>query len=172
MVGEKVKAGTAQMGDRVRNRLDRVRAQVDVGRRRAVDVVEEYPLMIGVCALAVGVVVGLSIPTGRKERRLIGQRASQLTGRVRDTARDIFERGKEVAETTFESVKDEARRQGLTGSCIKDTALESMDDLTERLEAVAETGKETLKDELHGETQRIERDLGVSKTDRNEGGSI
>lgn len=73
---------------------------------------EENPLALGAIALAVGAVVGLSIPGTEYEDNLMGETKQNLVHTVEDSARDAFSRVQEVAgeftKTASEQVKAKA----------------------------------------------------------------
>lgn len=77
--------------------------------------IEENPLAVGAVALAVGAAVGLSLPSTRYEGRLVGEYRQNLLDKAQSVAGDLVDRVKEVATEAKETIKDEARAQGLTG---------------------------------------------------------
>ena len=76
---------------------------------------EENPLAVGAVALAVGAAVGLSLPSTRYEGQLMGEYRQNLLDKAQNAAGDLVDRVKEVASEAKETIKDEARAQGLTG---------------------------------------------------------
>ncbi len=76
---------------------------------------EENPLAVGAVALAVGAAVGLSLPSTRYEGQLVGEYRQNLLDKAQSAAGDLVDRVKEVATEAKETIKDEARAQGLTG---------------------------------------------------------
>lgn len=82
-------------------------------RARAVrTIARQNPLGLAVGAAAVGFVSGLLLPSTRLEDEHLGE----VGDRVRDTASEAgqqaLERGKEVAESAVETVRDEGQAQG------------------------------------------------------------
>lgn len=84
-------------------------------RDRVVSTVETHPLESGLVCLALGFVAGLALPTSSRVRHAITPGARAL----RDRTHDMVERGKQVARTAAQAVKDEAETQGLTGGAAR-----------------------------------------------------
>lgn len=163
---EKLQQRSADLKQRMRGGVQRVRGRADEGRDRASQIMEDYPLAVGVSAMALGILIGLALPTTRRERRYLGESGRRLREQGRQGAREALERGKEIAETTGESVKEEAQRQGLTPEGIKESAHEiardtgevaqqHMQEMGEKVESVAEAGKDTLEEEAQRERERL-----------------
>ncbi len=93
---------------------------------------DEQPLVVGLVAALVGILVGLAFPSTRRENEMMGE--------VSDGA---IQRAKEVAqrtlETAKETVKEEARSQGLTPESLKQ---EAQDVAQKTAEEAQETAKE------------------------------
>ena len=79
---------------------------------------EENPLAVGAVALALGAAVGMAIPTTRVENKWMGETRDNLLQQAKDTAGDAVEKVQEVAGQVAgqvtETVKTEAKNQGLT----------------------------------------------------------
>jgi len=75
---------------------------------------EENPLAVGAVALALGAAVGLSIPSTRVENRWMGEARENLMQKAGETAREAVEKVQQVAGQVTETVKEEAKNQGLT----------------------------------------------------------
>jgi len=81
--------------------------------RSFLDTLYEEPLIIGGVALAVGAAIGVSLPSTRREDRILGP--------IRDDARDtayaygeeVAERAGHVAEKAYEAATEEAEKKGL-----------------------------------------------------------
>ncbi len=74
---------------------------------------EEKPLVVGAAALALGAAVGLSIPSTKVENRLMGEARQNLMDMAEESARGAVGKVKEAASQMSETVKEEARNQGL-----------------------------------------------------------
>ena len=74
---------------------------------------EENPLMVGAAALALGVVVGLSIPETPYENRLMGEARDNLMDKAQEVTQDTVQKVQRVAEEAQRVVKEEAQNQEL-----------------------------------------------------------
>ena len=74
---------------------------------------EENPLMVGAAALALGVVVGLSIPETPYENRLMGEARDNLMDKAQEATQDTMQKVQRVAEEAQRVVKEEAQNQEL-----------------------------------------------------------
>ena len=102
---------------------------------------EENPLAVGLATLTVGVLAGLSLPATRKENELMGETRDKLVDRIEEAGREALEKGKQVAETAVETIKDEAESAGLTASGI-----------AEKVREVGTKAKDAVKEEVQGST--------------------
>jgi len=71
------------------------------------DSAERNPLGLVVGGTAVGFLVGLLVPSTRVEDEHIGEMASELKDTAREAGQDALERGKDVAQSALETVKEE-----------------------------------------------------------------
>lgn len=82
-------------------------------RRTFADVLDREPLVIGAIGLAVGAAIGALLPASELERQHLGSTGEAL----RDRASTLLDQGvaaaTEAAGEVYESVRDEADRQGL-----------------------------------------------------------
>jgi len=142
------------------------------GRDALLEASEEYPLAVGVAALAVGVIAGLVLPGTRREDELMGEQSDQLKSAAKETGEELLDRGKDAAsqvaqaaKNTAQAVVGEARGQDLSpGSLVEKVkhvataALQAGSEaaqqegispaqLGEKAKAVADKAKETAKDE-------------------------
>jgi hypothetical protein len=97
--------------------------------------IEERPLAVGVAALAIGLLAGVALPATRREDRLLGDARDDLLDSAREAGRDALEKGKEVAWSAVERVKESVREQEL-----------APDQLVEKARHVARDAAETLRD--------------------------
>lgn len=86
-----------------------------------VDAMEEYPLISGVAALALGAVAGLILPATRRENELMGEYSDQVKDKVQQAGEQVYEQGKAVATAATSVVTDAASEKGLDS---KDALLE------------------------------------------------
>ncbi len=75
---------------------------------------DENPLAVGAVALALGAAVGLAIPSTKVENQYMGEARNNLLQKAESTARDTVEKVQQVAGQVKETVKEEAKNQGLT----------------------------------------------------------
>ena len=80
--------------------------------RSVKDTAERNPMGLVVGGVAVGFVAGLLLPSTRVEEEHIGEMGARLKQTVRDTGQEALERGKDVAESAMETVKQEGEQQG------------------------------------------------------------
>lgn len=75
---------------------------------------QENPLAVGAVAMALGAAVGLAIPSTQVENRWMGETRENLVQKAEETARDAVGKVQQVAGQVKETVKEEAKNQGLT----------------------------------------------------------
>lgn len=80
--------------------------------RRAKSMARRNPLGLVVGGAAVGFVAGLLVPSTSMEEEKLGDMATQVKDAVRETGHDALERGKDVAQSAVETVKEEGAQQG------------------------------------------------------------
>lgn len=93
---------------------ERSRELYQEGRERVVRTVDEHPLEIGLGCLAVGVLLGLALPTPKPVHRVAGRTVDRLRNRTRRSSRDLLQKGKRVARAAADAARNEAQAQGLT----------------------------------------------------------
>ena len=81
-------------------------------------VLRENPLAVGAATLALGAAVGLALPQTQRENQLMGEARDTLLERAQGFAQETVEKVQHVAteaqQTVTETVKEEAKNQGLT----------------------------------------------------------
>ena len=82
------------------------------GARRAAGLAQENPLGLAVGAAAVGFLAGMLLPSSRVEDEKLGPMADQVKEQAKDTGQEALERGKQVAQSAAETVRDEAEQHG------------------------------------------------------------
>jgi ElaB/YqjD/DUF883 family membrane-anchored ribosome-binding protein len=131
-------AGTAY--DRAGDLIDRARetgsdaygrardaaSQSAAGATRGVaNFVRQEPLVAAGIGIALGAIIGALLPSTDLENRTMGERSDALKSDAVETAREQWQRGKEIAETGWDEAKEAARR---TWEDAKDEAQRSWDD--------------------------------------------
>lgn len=123
-LGHQVADKASNLGHQVSDKASGLRRQAKTQVRRARvgfwQTMEENPLMVGAATLALGVVVGLLIPSTDKEDELMGETRDQLLDQVKETGQQVLDKSKHVAEAVADKVKEEARNQGLTPEGVVD----------------------------------------------------
>jgi len=139
-LGHQVSEKASTLGHQVTDRASDLRRQAKSGVRRARvgfwQTMEENPLMVGAATLALGVIVGLALPSTDKEDELMGETRDNLLHEVKEAGQQALDKGKHVAEAVADKVKDEARNQGLTP-----------DGVADKVKAVAKEATNTAKEE-------------------------
>jgi uncharacterized protein YjbJ (UPF0337 family) len=90
--------------------------------RRAEDglgqAMQDNPLAVGAVALALGAAIGLALPQTQRENQLMGEARDTLLERAQGLAQETVEKVQHVAteaqQTVTQTVKEEAKSQGLT----------------------------------------------------------
>jgi hypothetical protein len=80
--------------------------------RSAVSTAEEDPVGLAIGAIAVGFIVGMTIPSTRVEDEKLGATADQVKGQIRETASEAVERGKQVAQEAAQTAQETAKESG------------------------------------------------------------
>ena len=86
------------------------------GRQSATELIESEPLILAALGLAVGTAIGAMLPRTSLEDQQLGS----YSDAIRNTAQNLMEKGvegaEEVAAEAYQTVKDEADRQGVSGA--------------------------------------------------------
>lgn len=103
-----------------------VKEQAQHGQGWLATTLHDSPLVIGAMALIAGAALGLSVPETSYEDKVLGGKRDELVGKVQDAAQDLTQKVTTVAQTAVheavETVKEEAKNQGLTGEAKTDDA--------------------------------------------------
>ena len=108
----------SDLGQRTKSRALALKGQAKAQTHRAKlgfwQSLEENPLLVGAVTLALGVIVGLAVPSTEKEDELLGETRDRLLDEVKEAGQEVLEKGKHVAEAVADRAKEEAKNQGLT----------------------------------------------------------
>jgi hypothetical protein len=118
--------------ERARHYGDQASQRARQGYNSFVGLVDEHPLMAGILGIAVGAVLGASIPSSRYENELLGDYSDEFYDRAREYGAEAVERATSVARTAAEAGLDaareagqqEAEKQGLTPEQVEQRAQE------------------------------------------------
>ncbi len=146
--GERVSDGASDLmetADRVGHEMmEGAARQTRAAKSAAVDAFDREPLALGALGLLLGAVLGATLPVSDFEQEQLGPHARKL----REGAEDLAERGLKgagaVASKTYEAVRDEADRQGLSPGDGETVASR----VGEVVKAATETVDETVREEL------------------------
>jgi gas vesicle protein len=123
-LGHQVADKASGLGHQVTDRASDLRRQAKTQVRRARvgfwQTMEENPLMVGAATLALGVIVGLVLPSTDKEDELMGETRDHLLDEAKEAGQQVLDKSKHVAEAVADKVKEEARNQGLTAEGVAD----------------------------------------------------
>ncbi|HUE95463.1 MAG TPA: DUF3618 domain-containing protein [Longimicrobiaceae bacterium] len=109
---ERARSMGTEMARRTRLGAGRVEDLLD-------DVLHDSPLAIGAAAVALGMAVGLSAPSTRRESEIFGSKRDELMSRAREELDEVKGRVRHVAERVADearsTAREAAREEGLTG---------------------------------------------------------
>ncbi|MER8969767.1 hypothetical protein NKI25_29580 [Mesorhizobium sp. M0808] len=141
---ERLRSTAGQVGSAATDMTGRV-------RQSAQDLFQREPLAMAAVGLAVGTAIGVMLPHTAAEDAQLGPYRDKL----RDSAEEVFEEGveqaKQVAAEAYETVKEEADRQGSSGDAetlvdrvekvVKKTASKTEEAIRDRLPETDEAPK-------------------------------
>ena len=107
---------------------------------KALETVDRYPFVVGAIGLSIGALLGAAIPRTSAETELVGE----LSEDVQDRAREMMSRGvqaaKGAASEVYDTVAQEANKQGLTGEKMRESARELKDQVVARVSEKSSKG--------------------------------
>jgi hypothetical protein len=195
--GSKMRSASSAMSDYSHTAADSMRQYgrsvsdgvgrgVDLSRERFDNALEEKPLVVGLAAMAAGLLAGFVLPHTRTEDRMCGRTSDRLKDEARRRGEEVLNEGKDVAMHVADTALGDAEGQGLTPGSLGDkvarvakdvvhAAKESAEregidpqSLGEKAKHVGQAVKEKGKKELDEKKSR----LGVETDDTNGTSSI
>ena len=80
--------------------------------RHAAGVAQENPLGLAVGSVAVGLIVGMLLPSSRVEDRKLGPIADDVKVKAKETGQEALERGQQVAQEAAQSAQQTVQEKG------------------------------------------------------------
>jgi gas vesicle protein len=113
-------------GDQVRNGAE----QVKQGAKQAVSVAQANPIGLGLGSVAMGLLVGMALPSTRAEDQRLGELADELKQQARDVGHEALDRGKQVAQDAVTQVSDTVQESGQRqGQALADSVRQTVEDV-------------------------------------------
>jgi hypothetical protein len=140
----------SELGGRMGELSGHTREQMYRARGTLTHVLEEQPLVIGAIGVAVGAVLGASLPSTRREDQMMGGTRDELMHSARDAVGEQAEAVKESAGRIAETARQEASRHGqqagMTSSYNEDVSgIRTESGAGERAGAPAESSQQVLR---------------------------
>jgi len=113
-VAEKRDALTGKVKGLVSQGSEQAPSGEDVKRQagRAAGIVQDSPLGLALGSAAVGLLVGLLLPTTAIEDQKLGEMADRVKARAAETGQEALSRGQQVAQDVVQSASQTARESG------------------------------------------------------------
>jgi gas vesicle protein len=116
-------------GEQMRHGAD----QVKQGAKQAVSVAQANPIGLGVGAMAVGVLIGMALPTTSVEDQRLGELSDELKHQAREAGSEVLDRSKKVAQDAATQVSDTVQESGKQqGQELADSLRQSAEDIGSR----------------------------------------
>jgi ElaB/YqjD/DUF883 family membrane-anchored ribosome-binding protein len=110
-----VQGPAGQMAGQVQETATQLGAQAQYQAQRAASgfdqMMQERPLAVAAGAVALGIAVGLSLPSTPQEDRLMGEARDSLLQQAQQAAQDTAQKVQTVAQEAVGAAKDEAQNQ-------------------------------------------------------------
>jgi ElaB/YqjD/DUF883 family membrane-anchored ribosome-binding protein len=117
---ERVKQRTRSVAERLADTAVQTGEQAKFAGRQVKDkattLLHEQPMLMAGIGLALGAAIAALIPVTRAENRLMGETSDRMKRRVRDSAAQQFQAAKDSAGELVERAKTIAEREGVTSS--------------------------------------------------------
>ena len=150
-VGRSTAARASQAGQSVAEQAGRAQNAIS-------ELIREQPLIVGAIGLAIGAVIGASLPRSRREDELMGEASASLKATAAETAREQFAHVQESGGRIAEKVRSAAEDQGLTS----ESARSLVRDIGAKVSAVSSAAKQGSEDELKAAKEKAEAEMPES----------
>jgi ElaB/YqjD/DUF883 family membrane-anchored ribosome-binding protein len=128
--------GGAMMEDLSRRAGDGMRYAKETGQR-TVDFVQEQPFLLAATGLAVGAVLGMLLPSSRREHELLADAGRSVREQARSLVGDVSERAQDAASSAMGTVRD--------------AAVQTLGEVRSSIEKTGEEAREATKGETGGQ---------------------
>lgn len=120
-IGDQLRETAVDAKERVQETAAQLEARAQRGMRRTkqtfIETMEENPLALGAAALAIGALVGASLPSTRYENRLMGEKRDEMFDeakeRLQETSQKVQNVAREAKDAAVDTAKEEADKQNL-----------------------------------------------------------
>lgn len=99
-----------RVGDSSRHAAESLRHTADRARGGFTQLLNEQPLALGAMGIALGALLAASVPPTRREDELMGQKSDELTGKMKDKAREGYAMASAEGEQLAGQVKHDLER--------------------------------------------------------------
>ncbi len=148
-------SGSSDSLEQMRHQARRVRRKAKTGFAAWFD---ENPLMVGAVTAAVGLGLGLTLPSSSYEDELMGETSDSLLAQAKHTAINAAEVVKETAKETASTVQGEVQSK-LDDINIKETIKEKAKAAEDAVEDITNSAKQTAQDKAKLEADK--RNLNI-----------
>jgi hypothetical protein len=129
-------------GGRARQGMDQMRHGAQEAGDRARQGFDHYfhqhPITFGIGALALGLAVGMLVPSTKPEERWLGDAADRMKERTRDTMHKFGDTAKSTFHEATEAARHGMEERGVDARSIKEGAQEAAKEAREAAEKTAE----------------------------------
>jgi ElaB/YqjD/DUF883 family membrane-anchored ribosome-binding protein len=140
---------------RARRARQSVVEQAGQTQNAILQLIHEQPVIVGAIGLAIGAVIGASLPRSRQEDELMGEASESLKAAAEGTAREQFARAQEAGGRIVEKVHNAVEDQGLSS----ESPQSLVRDIGAKVSEVAAAAKQGTEDELKSAKQKAEAEM-------------
>lgn len=139
------------MRGRARQSVEQVRSTAQQATGRAREGFDRYfhqhPLTFGLGALALGVVVGMLLPSTRPEERLMGDAAERMKERTREMAGKVGDVAKSSLQEARDTARSELEERGYDTGSLKESAQDMAQEARDVAEKSAKEARRAAEEE-------------------------